>query len=621
VSSSQAAVGNWLPLAAILLLGLALRLVNLSRLPLGFFCDEASTGYDAWSLLQTGRDQYGAFLPLFARSLGDYNEALYRYLTVPSVALFGLNEFATRLPAAIVGALTILPFYGFVRRCFGREAALAAAFLLAVGPWHLLLSRMAFRAILLPFFICCGLWSFFLGLERHRFLWLSALAFGLSFYSYSSARLFTPLLLVLLTIVFFRDLRRQKFHAIASALGLLVLSLPALFFWFSPEGLARARISFVEAPGAALANYLSYFDPGFLFIGGDPNLRHSSPATGQLLFIEFITVATGLGNLIHSRSRRHRLFLLLLLLYPLPAALTTSSHALRAIIGAPVFAAISGLGASLLIRGALCQRLRKVLISCLVLAAVNLVYFLHGYFFEYREIDRVFWERGMSEAITQGAAQPFDRIYVSDQFFVPHTFILFYTRFPPEQYQKAPLLSIGQDQWDYSDFQIGRFRIHSPERVGEIPGEALYIIRSEDWVTLNDHASSAQILETVRDDLQRPLIYIVAIGGQSAPDETESQPVSDKKPAVLPESSIRQRIEEEQIDLNRARKRTDRVVSGRLALQRDKKGKAIRQVPTDGAVRTLNHAAKTRHASGVIFLNSVGQPIEEKALDWALGKA
>ena len=170
--------------------------------------------------------------------------------------------------------------------------------------------------------------------------------------------------------------------------------------------------------------------------------------------------------------------------------------------------------------------------------------------------------RGMGEAITQGAAQPFDRIYVSDQFFVPHTFILFYTRFPPEQYQKAPLLSIGQDQWDYSDFQIGRFRIHSPERVGEIPGEALYIIRSEDWVTLNDHASSAQILETVRDDLQRPLIYIVAIGGQSAPDETESQPVSDKKPAVLPESSIRQRIEEEPIDLDRARERTGRVSGG-----------------------------------------------------------
>src|SRR5437879_3524418 len=93
-------------LAAIVALAAILRVVNLSSNPNGLFCDEASSGYDAYSLLHTGRDSYGGFLPLYAHSFGVYEDTLMRYLTVPAVAVFGLTEFATRLPAAIVGTLT-----------------------------------------------------------------------------------------------------------------------------------------------------------------------------------------------------------------------------------------------------------------------------------------------------------------------------------------------------------------------------------------------------------------------------------------------------------------------------------------------------------------------------------
>jgi hypothetical protein len=90
------------------------RAIGLASNPVGFFADEASTGYDAYAMLLTGCDQYGEFLPLFARSFGDYNESLYRFLTVPAVAIFGLDVFSVRLPAALLGGARSAP--GLIRR-------------------------------------------------------------------------------------------------------------------------------------------------------------------------------------------------------------------------------------------------------------------------------------------------------------------------------------------------------------------------------------------------------------------------------------------------------------------------------------------------------------------------
>ena len=151
---------------AIVCLAGVLRLIWLTSVPNGLFCDEASTGYDAFSLLHTGRDQYGEFMPLFARSVGDYNESLYRFLSVPFVALFGLEVFAVRLPAAIAGIATVAALYALGRRWFDSTTGLVAAALLAVSPWHLALSRVAFRSILASAFCSSR--------KASSFVWYSA---------------------------------------------------------------------------------------------------------------------------------------------------------------------------------------------------------------------------------------------------------------------------------------------------------------------------------------------------------------------------------------------------------------------------------------------------------------
>ena len=142
--------------ALLLLLAAVLRILFLSDIPNGFTTDEASTGYDAYSILATGRDQHGEFLPFFAQSFGDYNESLYRFITVPSIAVFGLNEFATRLPAALAGVLTVWIVYLLGKTWHDEHLAWIAALLLAISPWHIFFSVLRLDS---SCYRCAAVWT------------------------------------------------------------------------------------------------------------------------------------------------------------------------------------------------------------------------------------------------------------------------------------------------------------------------------------------------------------------------------------------------------------------------------------------------------------------------------
>src|SRR3990172_4288765 len=109
-------------LLAIIILAVVLRFYRLGTTPPSLYWDEASLGYNAYSILTTGRDEHGEFLPI-ARfiAFGDYKPPGYIYATVPSIALFGLNEFAVRFPSALAGTLTVLLTYLLVQELFNNK--------------------------------------------------------------------------------------------------------------------------------------------------------------------------------------------------------------------------------------------------------------------------------------------------------------------------------------------------------------------------------------------------------------------------------------------------------------------------------------------------------------------
>src|SRR5260221_8356949 len=137
----------WIFLTLILFLAAVLRLWQLGSIPPSPDWDEAALGYDAYSILHTGRDEYGKFLPVVLRSFDDYKPAFYAYAVIPSEILFGVNTFAVRLPSAIFGILTVLTTFFLVKELFRKNSlALLSSFLMAISPWSIQFSRVGFES-------------------------------------------------------------------------------------------------------------------------------------------------------------------------------------------------------------------------------------------------------------------------------------------------------------------------------------------------------------------------------------------------------------------------------------------------------------------------------------------
>ena len=194
----------------IILFAAILRLYYLGKTPISLEWDEVALGYDAYSILKTGRDQFGQFLPLTFRSIDDYKPPLYIYADVPAVALFGLNEFSARLPSAIFGIIAVALTYYLVLEIFRDRKkqekhllALLASLYLAISPWHLQFSRAAFETNLSVTITISAVLFFLKGIKGNsQSFILSSVFFGLALFSYHSTLVVTPLLLLSLFLIF-----------------------------------------------------------------------------------------------------------------------------------------------------------------------------------------------------------------------------------------------------------------------------------------------------------------------------------------------------------------------------------------------------------------------------------
>lgn len=180
-------------LGVIAILALGIRVWDLPQNPPGLTWDETALGYNAYSLLKTARDEYGVFLPVNLKSFGDYKPAIYTYLDIPFVAIFGLGEMAVRLPNVFLGVGAVVLIYFLVHELLkDRRLGLLAALMLAISPLAIQFSRPAFESSAALFFNLLGTLFFLKGLKSPRFFIFAALAFGLSLFTYQSSRLFLP---------------------------------------------------------------------------------------------------------------------------------------------------------------------------------------------------------------------------------------------------------------------------------------------------------------------------------------------------------------------------------------------------------------------------------------------
>lgn len=336
-------------LIAITTAALLIRLIFSGSYP-PLLWDEASLGYNAYSILKTGRDEYGQFLPYIFKSFGDYKPGFYVYLAVPFIAVFGLNPLSVRLPSIILGSLLPLMFYLLITTLSPKSKNLAiyASLILAFNPWNIHYSRGAWETNVLLFELVLGSYLY---LKQKYFL--SSLVFGATLYTYQGGKIMSPLLILAL---FTTGLRRifTKSNLLHFVLPLFIISLPIFYGLIFQSDSHRLQVfglwSYRRPPAETqqiihestpldyqffhndlifftrnfFIRYFNHFSPKFLTFQGDWQIgRQSAPYIGVLLFPTFIFFIIGFFlSLSKKLTSANIFFLLWLLIGPLPAALT-----------------------------------------------------------------------------------------------------------------------------------------------------------------------------------------------------------------------------------------------------------------------------------------------------------
>ncbi|MCL4359711.1 glycosyltransferase family 39 protein [Patescibacteria group bacterium] len=243
-----------LPFAVVLALALFFRLYRIGSIPPSPSLDEVTIAYNARSLAETGRDEYGTRLPILLRAYDDYRPALYVYAVVPFVAALGMNTLAVRLPSALASVLAVLIVYLLADELFDPErysirigglrvtAGLLAALFLTISPWHIFISRLGNEVNLGLTLYLFGIYAWLRGVRpEHASVWtvVSAVAFALTFYTYQSFKVLTPVMIVGLVWSFRNDILKRRSTYIPACFIFFLVSLPIVLASLSPGALLR----------------------------------------------------------------------------------------------------------------------------------------------------------------------------------------------------------------------------------------------------------------------------------------------------------------------------------------------------------------------------------------------
>lgn len=222
----------------ILLIGAAARIYRLAATPGGINQDEAFGAHEAWSLLSSGKDSFGYSWPMYLTTWGSGMSVWNSILMIPFIAVFGRHIWVFRLPQVIVGIATLIAVEKIVKETMDEETALWAMFLLAINPWHIMMSRWGLDCNLAPGFLIFGLLFFVLGIKKERYYILSALFYGLSLYCYATIWPVVPFLVLLQGsyLLYVKKARITKW-TVASGLLLGILAIPAFLFLLVNKGI------------------------------------------------------------------------------------------------------------------------------------------------------------------------------------------------------------------------------------------------------------------------------------------------------------------------------------------------------------------------------------------------
>lgn len=464
-----------------LFIGFFLRFYALGEVPNGMYQDETAIGYNAYSILKTGKDEYGVSFPLYFKSFGDYKLPVYIYTTVISEAAFGLTNFAVRLPSAFFGFLTLALFFPFMKLITRSNAtSLVATILLAITPWHLHYNRATFEVSISLFLYVLGCILLLSGLRRKKaiFFILGSLFFVVNIYTYNLTRLLSPILYLLILILERNRIKDQTRGILAfTFLLMLLFILPFILTLFAAGGAGSAGGTLIWSSASVQAqllefrsylfylpviiqkmffsmpvltfwqfvvNVASYLSVPFFFISGSTHGNHGIGNVGQFYLFELPLFLIGLFVAFQKKQDGTRFFLFSGAMIIILASFTRESpHATRSFLLIPTFLYFIATGTIAVFSYFLKSRkaffIRTIMFFCFVLVSLNIAYYFASYYVRFPIAYSPMWsgaDRELSEFIKQNQDK-YDKIIVDSHTGLVYTSLLYYLAYPPDLFQST----------------------------------------------------------------------------------------------------------------------------------------------------------------------------------------
>lgn len=477
-------------LVGLLAVTFIIRLSGLTFSPPGFFCDETSIGYNAYSILETGKDEKGITFPVFFKAFGDFKNPVYIYLATIPIKIFGLEVFSIRLTSALFGIGSILLFIYFLYLLKNNWIfSLSGGLIMSLMPWHFQFSRIAFEAISMVFFIILDmvLFTLFIQKKKPAYYLLFVLSMLITFFTYSTGRLIVPLSAILVAIIWRREIfglsifstitrvlkssffvvfaKKKKLQGehlnnhcvrINILISILAIALLGLILMYDhlidPTGiLTRPHDVLIidDNPPTYIVmerfieNYFNHLSPAFLFQHGDVNLRHSSGISSMLLTSFFFPLLVGLAYFIgrFKKSKMATFWVLQFFLFPVVSSITVineGGQATRTIHIVP-FLAVLVLYGFWKIFNFLGKKYEYVIAAILVFALFESIMFYKYYFTVYPTSAGAIYnfEGGMPEAMEFAFSQKSPYYYISMSVCKYRIEIPFFMKYPPAKFQQS----------------------------------------------------------------------------------------------------------------------------------------------------------------------------------------
>ena len=431
----------------IMIAGIFARVYRFGTVPGDINQDEAFAGYEAYSILKYGMDTAGYKYPVYLTAWGSGMNALESYLMIPFIALFGLKVWVIRLPQLIAAIASLPAVYFLIKRLMDRKAAILSMLMLAICPWHIILSRWGLESNLTPAFLLFGLLFFAKGLDKPKFLLLSAFMYGLSLYCYATYWIYAPFI-VLLECIYCLALKKLKFdrYLLASAVILAVLALPLVLFLLINYGLLdEIKTPFISIPKILYmrngelsldekAKKLELLRNIFVF-QTDGNIWNSPTKYGLFYYSSMPFALAGLVYCIRRLIQRSKekmfcpeALLLIQPLVSLPQCILIKANATKINILFLPLVIFTALGIYCLEK----ITFRKFAAIIAALYCVLFAGFEHYYFTDYVKESDVYFSRGLEQAFEYADSRG-EHVYFEEGTFYPK--ILFYAKTPVEKFR------------------------------------------------------------------------------------------------------------------------------------------------------------------------------------------